>query len=143
MSCEQPKEVKMTDENNNPSPPSLRLGSPKEIGSSAYERRAAEDYVDTFARYLKNLQEEQKSLFNGNGGYKKKALHNQMDLLDALFTYLAVNADWKRETPQSYNAALRAQKQFCDTIKMMHVLKKPMSSKSSPTASPPSTPIIQ
>ena len=133
----------MTDENNNSPPPSLRLGSPKDIGSSAYERRVADPYDDTFASYLKNLQEEQKSLFTGQGGYKKKALHNQMDLLDALFTYLAVNADWKRETPQSYNAALRAQKQFCDTIKMMHVLKKPISSKSSPTASPSSTPIIQ
>jgi hypothetical protein len=135
----------MTDDKNPqpPSPASLRLGSPKEIGSSACERRVADRYNDSFASYLKNLQEEQKSLFTGNGGYQKKALYNQMDLLDALFTYLAVNADWKNETPQSYNAALRAQKQFCDTIKMMHALKKPAQTKNASPASPSSSSIIQ
>ncbi len=35
-----------------------------------------------------------------------------------------VNTDFKRETPQSYKAALRAQKQFCETIETMAFLKK-------------------
>jgi hypothetical protein len=106
-------------------PPAFRLGTPQEIGHHACERKKVTGHrVDNFAEYLSSLQGDQKTLFDGNGGYSKKSLRNQMDLLDAMFKYLAVNADYKRETPQSYNAALRAQKQFCDTIKMMMTLKK-------------------
>lgn len=112
-------------ENRPPPPPAFRLGTPQEIGHHACERKKHSRHgVDNFADYLASLENDQKSLFNGNGGYSKKSLRNQMDLLDAMFTFLAVNADYKRETPQSYNAALRAQKQFCDTIKTMMILKK-------------------
>lgn len=108
-----------------PPPPSLRSGTPKDIGHHAVERkRLSKSGIDNFSDYLANLQEDQKSLFSENKGYKKKSLHHQMDMLDAMFTYLLINADYKRETPQSYNAALRAQKQFCDTMKTMATLKK-------------------
>lgn len=115
-----------------PLPPSLRLGTPKEIGHQASERhKLSRRDNNNFAHYLADLKDDQKSLFGEKSGYRKKSLRHQMDLLDALFTYLAVNADWKRETPQAYNAALRAQKQFCDTIKTMAGLKKSTTPKTS------------
>lgn len=122
---ETPEALKQRYENRPKPPASLRSGNPKDIGHHAVERmRLGRRSVDNFSEYLADLQDDQKSLFSENKAYKKKSLRQQMDMLDAMFTYLLINADYKRETPQSYNAALRAQKQFCDTMKTMASLKK-------------------
>ena len=114
-----------------PKPPSLRSGTPKEIAMAAYGRKTNNYGPESFASYLTYLSDDQSSI------YKKKrprqeTLNQQMDILDAMFTYLAIHADWKEETPLSYSAALRAQKQFCATLKDVKNLKLPK---------PPSAPL--
>ena len=103
-------------------PASLRSGSPKEIAIAACNRK--EYYVEGFAYYLKSLADDQSSIYQKKRP-RQETLNQQMDMLDAMFTYLAVHADWKGETPLSYSAALRAQKQFCSTLREIKNLKLP------------------
>lgn len=116
-----------------PQPPSRRCGTPKEIAAAAYARKGR--YVESFAYYLKSLADDQSSIYQKKRP-RQETLNQQMDILDAMFTYLAIHADWTAESPLSYSAALRAQKQFCATLKDLKNLKfpKPASPASSPSS---------
>lgn len=116
-----------------PKLPSIRSGDPKEIAAAAFSRRGK--YVETFPNYLQSLADEQSSI------YKKKrprqeTLNQQLDILDAMFTYLAIHADWKSESHLAYSAALRSQKQFCATLKDLKNLKLPKAPLASVTPPP-------
>ncbi len=112
-------------------PASIRSGSPKEIAIAACNRKMPYR-VEGFAVYLKSLADDQNSMYQKKRP-RQETLNQQMDMLDAMFTYLAVHADWKDETPLSYSAALRAQKQFCSTLREIKNLKLPPSPTTSPT----------
>lgn len=112
-------------------PASIRSGSPKEIAIAACNRKKPYQ-VDGFAVYLKSLADDQSSMYQKKRP-RQETLNQQMDMLDAMFTYLAVHADWKEETPLSYSAALRAQKQFCSTLREIKNLKLPPRPTASPT----------
>lgn len=107
-----------------PKPPSLRSGSPKEIAHTACERNFNRREAESFGYYLKCLEDDQSSIYQKKRP-RQESLNQQMDILDALFTYMSVHADWKRESALSYSVALRAQKQFCSTLKEMKNLKLP------------------
>lgn len=113
-------------------PPSIRKGSPKDIAISAYNRKKPY-YVESFVSYLKSLEDDQQSIHQRKKP-RQETLDQQLDMLDAMFTYLSVHADWKGDSHLIYSAALRSQKQFCSTLREMHQLKfsKPAKS-SSPT----------
>ena len=113
-------------------PASIRSGSPKEIAIAACKRQANSYGSECFASYLKSLADEQSSMYQKKRP-RQETLNQQMDMLDAMFTYLAVHADWKNESPLSYSAALRAQKQFCFTLREIKNLKLPPRPTASPT----------
>ena len=115
-------------------PPRLRTGPLKDIATAACIRKKNVSYSESFAYYLQALEEAQQSIYQKKRP-RQETLNQQMDILDAMFTYLAVHADWKQETPLSYSTALRAQKQFCATLRDAHQLKFPKPSKSSATTS--------
>lgn len=118
-----------------PKPASLRSGSPKDIAIAAYNRKKPYQ-VDSFATYLKSLADDQSSIYQKKRP-RQEALNQQIDILDAMFTYMAVHADWKDESTQSYAVGLRAQKQFCATLREMHKLKLPKA----PTPPEPTFPL--
>ena len=131
----------MTDDNNQPpakppKPPSLRSGSPKEIADIACERNRNRREAESFGFYLKCLEDNQSSIYQKKRP-RQETLNQQMDILDALFTYMSVHADWKPESALSYSVALRAQKQFCSTLKEMKNLKLPKA----PAPTPPTFPL--
>lgn len=109
-----------------PKPPSLRAGSPKDIAISACNRKSY--HTESFAHYLRSLEDSQQSIFQKKRP-RQETLNQQMDILDAMFTYMAVHADWTMESMQSYSVGLRAQKQFCATLKEMKNLKLPKAPK--------------
>jgi hypothetical protein len=113
-----------------PKPQSIRAGSPKDIAISACNRKNY--HVESFAYYLRSLEDSQQSIYQKKRP-RQETLNQQMDILDAMFTYMAVHADWKSESVQSYSVGLRAQKQFCATLKEMKNLKLPKA----PTAPAP------
>ena len=121
-----------------PRPASLRSGSPKEIANAAYMRKVGHYDSESFASYLRSLADEQDSIYQKKRP-RQETLNQQMDLLDAMFTYLAVHADWKEDSSLSYSAALRAQKQFCATLKEIKNLKLPKA----PSPTVPTFPIDQ
>lgn len=128
----------MTDKTPNPpipKPPSIRVGSPKDIAISANNRKE-KYYVENFASYLQSLEDSQQSIYQKKRP-RQETLNQQMDILDAMFTYMAVHADWKSESVQSYSVGLRAQKQFCATLKEMKNLKLPKA----PAAPSPTFPL--
>ena len=125
----------MTDkQETTPKPASVRSGSPKELAISVHNRRDGYG-VETFACYLQSLEDAQQSIYQKKRP-RQQSLDQQMDILDAMFTYLAIHADWKKESPLLYAAALRAQKQFCMTLRDVHKLKFPKPVKPS-SSSPP------
>lgn len=127
----------MTDKTPNPptpKPPSIRAGSPKDIAISACNRKSY--HIESFAYYLRSLEDSQQSIFQKKRP-RQETLDQQMDILDAMFTYMAVHADWKMESMQSYSVGLRAQKQFCATLKEMKNLKLPKA----PAAPSPTFPL--
>ena len=121
-----------------PKPPSLRKGSPKEIAIAACNRKRPY-YVEGFASYLRSLEYAQQSIYQKKRP-RQETLDQQMDILDAMFTYLSIHADWKDEgSTLSYAAALRAQRQFCTTLRDVHKLKFP---NPAPKESPKSPPVV-
>ena len=120
-----------------PKPPSLRSGSPKDIAISACNRKNY--HVESFAYYLRSLEDSQQSIYQKKRP-RQETLDQQMDILDAMFTYMAVHADWKTERMErmaTYSVGLRAQKQFCATLKEIKNLKLPKA----PTAPAPTFPL--
>ena len=104
-------------------PPSRRSGNLKDIATTACNRK--QRYVtESFVRYLAELDDHQSSIYQKKRP-RQETLNQQIDVLDAMFTYLTIHADWKEDSPQYYSAALRAQKQFCATIKAIQDLKFP------------------
>ncbi len=127
----------MTDETPRPpKPASLRSGSPKDIAATAHARHRNSFSSESFANYLRSLADEQSSMYQKKRP-RQETLNQQMDMLDAMFTYMAVHADWKTECTQSYAVGLRAQKQFCSTLKEIKNLKLPKA----PAAPAPTFPL--
>lgn len=124
----------MTDKTPTPPPPSsLRMGDLKEMAEAASQRKQASYYVESFPTYLKSLADDQTSMFKKKRP-KQETLNQHLDTLDAMFTYLSLHADWKGDNSHSYLMALRAQKQFCDTLKDLKNLQLPKRPKpTSPT----------
>lgn len=129
----------MTDKYQRPNEPtapsSRRTGDLKEMAEAAYQRRESLYYVDTFPAYLRSLIDDQTSIFQKKRP-KQETLNQHLDTLDAMFTYLALHADWKGQHSHSYLMALRAQKQFCGTLKDLQNLKLPKPPKATSSTFP-------
>lgn len=104
-----------------PRPPSIRRGTPRDIASISCIRNKNR-HTESLASYLSALDDTQADLLQNKKTFSKDSLAHQLDMLDAMFTYLSIHADQRSESSLCYMTALRSQRQFCQTLKLVKEL---------------------